>query len=1066
MVSTWPTSRWLAEQIASVNGICAQVNFPFPTSHLRKFVQLTLGLEQNAEDQWKKSKLKWTIINSFPELFENKESSYLVNWLEKEILNTKDLTKRKWELANEIATIFNQYILYRPELICNWWESSNKNNDSIENLPAHIRWQPILLGLLKQKIEQEPLPIQINKIKNRLRNNIVPKSILPKELFIFGISSLPAIHIEFLQSLSSIVDIKVFLLTPCKDLWKRCRNRREELGQEWNDTLDDLWLLNAPRIEANLGRMGAEFQQLLEGSGEYQLGEWEEKDLFAMPAKIAANSARGPTLLEQLQESLITSDSNKKLTRQSNDNSIIFLSAPGKKRQIQIIRDQIIQWLAEDDSLEPRDILIMTPQIETYAPLITSVFNDISATTVNLPWKITDRSQHDKPGLIKFMIELMDISSGRLTALKLDSLLSNKLIQNQFELTQEDADTITNCLQRTGFRWGLDCKDKNGDEAHSLSWCLERWALGIILPSRAGLAPKGISPYSENCSLQQINKWTKLLLKLISCITDFKSKRNCHEWVLLIKENISALFQNEGPWTWEIELLNKYLDEWQNNAENCDLKIEISIVSEILKESLALESGRFGHRSGKITISALEPMRAIPHRVIILMGLDHSVFPRNENKSSFNLMNNKRLLGDPKSTDRDRYVLLESLMSCRQKLLIAWNSRNERTGETIESPGVIHQWIEFLKSELKEEEIVGLLRKPPANPLSNENFREFKNLPPISCDKRNLNAKKWINAYSQKKSFALAMPLSWDVNFTRSENKLTCERTKFWLKAPQIYWLDQMQVRVTETKANIEDLESLQLSELQRFNLLTIKYLENKEFLKHPDKLIKKTNWQKQLKGQGILPSKAAGNIECEILDSRWESLSSLLVDIGGLENTKLEIESERIDMLTNSEVTVSVEIGKLKPHSIMNTWLLHLQTCAYSNCQRKTILVSRSTSYTKQDQYEISIKFGPIPKENALLILDKINLMVEQGNIHCWPIPPESGWEIAKAIFVKKTLGHEAFKRKWLGSFGRDGENIKPEMRLCFGDNCGVNIFLESEIFKNCLNELYKPLFSNLAMK
>ena len=161
--------------------------------------------------------------------------------------------------------------------------------------------------------------------------------------------------------------IKIFLLTPCKDLWKRSKDRREVLGSRWQLPPDGSWLIQSPRLEANFGRMGAEFQQLLEGSGEYQLGEWNEEDLFSMPTKIAKNNKNLPTLLECLQENLLLQDSKIQLCRSPSDDSLSFIASPGNRRQVQLIRDQIIQWLAKDNNLQPRDIIIMTPQIKLFA---------------------------------------------------------------------------------------------------------------------------------------------------------------------------------------------------------------------------------------------------------------------------------------------------------------------------------------------------------------------------------------------------------------------------------------------------------------------------------------------------------------------------------------------------------------------------------------------------------------------------------------------------------------------------------------------------------------------------
>ena len=51
MVNTWPTSRWLGEQLAAANGISSLVRFPFPGSRLRQLVRLVLQLPAEEDDK-------------------------------------------------------------------------------------------------------------------------------------------------------------------------------------------------------------------------------------------------------------------------------------------------------------------------------------------------------------------------------------------------------------------------------------------------------------------------------------------------------------------------------------------------------------------------------------------------------------------------------------------------------------------------------------------------------------------------------------------------------------------------------------------------------------------------------------------------------------------------------------------------------------------------------------------------------------------------------------------------------------------------------------------------------
>ena len=497
IVNTWPTSRWLGEELATSNGISALTRFPFPGTRLKELVKLVLGLDDDCKDPWDARQLVWQIINVLPELLTREEAAPLKEWLNQYQCNPEILNIEKWQLSRNIADAFDDYALYRPKEISSWLQAFETNSPKYREGNKQHNWQPVLIRLLSKYIDQEPFGIQAQRAIKQLHDGIPPAKRLPDQLNIFGISSLAPIQIEFIQALSGVMDIKFFLLTPCRDLWRRCETRRERLGQSWVNPLDGDWMLKSPRLEASLGRMGAEFQQLLEGSGETQLGEWREGDLFAAPANIAKTFKRKTSLLEQLQQQLVDLDNQLVLKREGDDTSLQFIACPGQWRQVQLVRDQILQWLANDKSLEPKDILIMTPQIERYAPLITSVFNDVAATGIELPFQITDRSQQDSPGITQYMLELLQLASSRLNATTLDSLLTNPALQKQQQLSQDDANSISELLQLSGFRWGLNAEERGGDEIHSLTWCLDRWLLGLVLPKIPGLAPKGAAPFSK-----------------------------------------------------------------------------------------------------------------------------------------------------------------------------------------------------------------------------------------------------------------------------------------------------------------------------------------------------------------------------------------------------------------------------------------------------------------------------------------------------------------------------------------------------------------------------------------
>ena len=558
LVNTWPTSRWLGEQLAQANGISSLVRFPFPGGRLRQLLRRLLDLPDQGDDPWRATTLVWSVLERLPALLEQPAAQPLRTWLDRRDPDPSRLSRDRWQLARAIADAFDDYALYRPETLQQWLQPSQPSDPK--------DWQPLLFRELSSCLAAPPFGLQVSEAIERLRAGAVEPDRLPSRLRMFGISALAPVQVQLIQALSGSVDVQVYLLTPCRDLWQRCGSRRQRLGEAWIDSPDGAWLQEAPRLEACLGRMGAEYQQLLEGSGESQLGEVREGDLFLDPRAIAASAGRSASLLEQLQHQLVDPDGAEPLQRLPNDSSLLFQAAPGPWREVQLVRDRILQWLAADPDLTPRDVLVMTPQVDRYAPLLSSVLNDVGAIGVELPWRLTDRSQQSSPGLTMAVLALLDLAGGRLTATGLEQLLANPAVQRQQGFSSEEMAACTRTLQRSGFRWGLDGQERGGDETHSLRWCLDRWLLGLVLPQRDGLAPGGVAPFQEALDPERLVQWWTLIDRVLRWIQWLRQPRRCCDWVALLQTLLEEWFGDGGDWGWERQSWSAALEDWQLRA--------------------------------------------------------------------------------------------------------------------------------------------------------------------------------------------------------------------------------------------------------------------------------------------------------------------------------------------------------------------------------------------------------------------------------------------------------------------------------------------------------------------
>ena len=1034
LVNTWPTSRWLGEQLATANGISSLVRFPFPGSRLRQLVRRVLDLPDHEEDPWRATSLVWTVLELMPALLEQPVAQPLRAWLQQRDGEASGLSRDRWQLARAIADAFDDYALYRPATLHSWMRGSRASTET--------DWQPWLARQLDASLHRQPFGLQVQTAVERLCSGAVDPDVLPKVIRLFGISALAPVQVDLIQALSGTTEVQVYLLTPCRDLWQRCGSRREQLGETWIDPPDGGWLQQAPRLEATLGRMGAEFQQLLEGSGDSQLGERREGDLFADPVRIAEGEGRPATLLERLQQQLVEPGCCESLEREHDDRSLLFQAAPGPLREVQLVRDQVLQWLAADPELEPRDVLVMTPQIDRYAPLLSSVFNDRDAIGVDLPWRLTDRSQQSTPGLTMAMLELLDLAAGRLTATGLERLLANPALQAQQGFSGEDAAALTRILQRTGFRWGLDALERGGDETHSLIWSLDRWLLGLALPQRDGLAPGGTAPFHQDLDPQRLVRWWTVLDLLVRWLQQLRRPRASSAWVELLQALLEDLFADGGDWSWERQSWSAALADWQQRAAACPLELEVAVAAEVLAEALSVDSGRFGHRSGALTVSALEPMRAIPHKVIVLMGLDDGVFPRIDQRPGFHLLEQRRWLGDPCGGDQDRYVLLEALMSARRHLLISWCGRNEHTGEPRPAAAPVEQWLQDLSRQLGTEASAGLCIEPDPNPLDRSNFQVAVHGQPLSCDRRQLEARRWLDRHQSDGALGgLALPLSWSpLEPDDTVDPLSYEELLQWLVDPQSAWLRQLGLHPGERVDPVEDLEALALTSLLQAQLL------NQDLEGHL--LAAETPaWRDMLAGQGVLPPGAGAELEQGVLNHRLQALQQQLNGLGGCRREG--------PLLFAGDIQVVVQPGRFSPRGLMRGWLQHLQLCADAADFGGSAVIARAD---RGDEAKTHLRWIRLEPSDAEAQLQSLQRLAQQGQHQCWPVPPKSGWLLMSRDHSKAGSGGAAFRDSWIR------ERQDPQQRLCFGADIEADLLLKSQGFEQACALLYAPMLQALV--
>lgn len=1070
VVNTWPTSRWLGEALAlHLGGISAHLRFPFPGSHLRRVVNLLLadgeGTEQEAEaDPWRAIHLVWSMLEELPWIASEPEGDLLRLWLLRQPSQGRvDLPN--WQLARAMADAFDDYALYRPELLSQW-DAGRDLGVTGQSLPPQQLWQPKLYRRLRERLPAQPFGLRVKEVIHRLgAGEPLPgalKAHLGERLRVFGPSSMAPIQVQLLQALARVLPVDLYLLTPCPGLWQRCVERRQALSEALalQQPLAEEWMGQAPPLEARFGRLGAEFQQLLEGTGEAQLSEEREESLFLRPTRLPSQGRTGlPCLLHQLQEHLLSEDLQPRLHLAPGDTSLEFHACPGPLRQVQIVRDRVLQLLAADPTLEPRHILVMTPGVDTFAPLVATVFTDREATGVDLPWRLTDRSQQQEGGVGQALLEMLALAGDRLTASGLERLIECGPLQRHFGLSAEEAGAITELLQRCGFRWGLGGADRQGDPTHSLGWTIDRLLLGLVLPESDGTWDTETAPARPPAPLEMGGKALHLLLRLRHWLTVLGKPRPCTTWVDQLRALLKDLFGEDGPTDLELTALHTALEDWRVSALDHDLLLDPAVVGAVLKERLTMDSGRFGHRSGALTISALEPMRAIPHRVLVLMGLDAGVFPRQGERPGFHLMEAARRLGDPDPADQDRYALLEALLSARDTLLITWNCRDERTGVSKPPSAPVQQWLQWLQSLLPVVEAEALLVNHEPNPLAPANFLPQGSRPPASCDRRLLEACQRLEAGIQRPPKGLASPSLAPREGTLPIAEDPFEDLRAWLMGPQLVWLQELGLRPKEREDVLEDLEPLELEERERAALFREVIAPARPMAPPGDG----EAWLRRHRGEGTFPRGQGAVLEAEMLQERWESLDATLESLGAERALPLHWGAWAGCPTLRGDAVVLVHPGRDRAAHRLDLWLqLQLAAAALEEARpQRGVLIARGGSEQKPG-FAIQLTFQAPPPEKARAELVRLWQLRQAWRSSCWSVPPETGWTwIEKGCPDADSKGFDNVVKVWEGSgFSGEGERERAEMQICFGSQRTFKSLVEDLPFEELAKELLAPIW------
>jgi exodeoxyribonuclease V gamma subunit len=639
--------RWLAQRLShrlgvdesGGDGVCANVLFPSVTDLFEQ-----IGMPGHGDDPWRPQRLVWPLLEVIDECLPEPWCRTLAAYLAK--------PGRRYAAARHLADLFHTYGLHRPEMLRSW--SAGENRD----VPDDLCWQAELWRWLVKRMTIPSPAERLAEVCDALSQD-PGRSPLPDRLSVFGLTRLPAAHIALLRALAVRRDVHLWLSHPSPVLWERLT---PYTGSRAADPTRDL-----PRhpLLASLARDARELQLTLGAatSLHHSGTPFPDTRLGRLQRAIAADEPAEPG---------------------EPDHSLQVHACHGPDRQVEVLREVVLGLLGARQDLEPRDILVMCPDIETFAPLISASFGlgaDAAHPAHRLRVRLADRALHQVNPLFAVVARLLELAGARMTAAEVLDFAALPPVRRRFRFDDDDLERLRDLVVESGVRWGFDAEHRSrflvGARSNTWAAGLDRILLGVAMseeePDWLGTALPLDDLDSSDVDLA--GRLAELVDRLHTVLDGCNGERPLAGWVETIGDAVDVLTAVPEKDAWQQSQVRAELAEL--DAETAGLAL--ADIRSLLAGRLQGSPTRANFRTGDLTMCTMVPMRSVPHRVICVLGLDDGVFPRSAGVDGDDVLGRNPCVGERDPRSEDRQLLLDAVMAATETLVLLYSGADERT---------------------------------------------------------------------------------------------------------------------------------------------------------------------------------------------------------------------------------------------------------------------------------------------------------------------------------------------------------------------------------------------------
>lgn len=703
-------NNWLRLQIAGDErtGIAANIQFLRPSDFIHKAYQAVGG---TYDEVFHPDNICWLVYSILGESGFTRKFPDIVDYYREDGVTN---AIKRLALAEKLADLLDQYQIYRPDFIQDW------NKQDLESC-GREDWQAYIWIRARQVAgnklaDRTKLGEDLARLLARTENQQQLQQRMPA-VHLFGLSILTPYHLNLISQLGEVIDIVCYLQNPAPE-------------QYWLDTVSErqemLMRLKTKRVPEHLD------------FGNGLLTSWGKviKDTFSLffdhdqflnqYEAIHVYEPQGHSLLKQVQRDVFENAFERALPTIDNntleDGSITITACHTMAREVESLYNYLVHLVdIKKANLSPREIVVMVSDIDAYAPFIKAVFD-------NAPYKfrysVADETFAAGDNLITALQSILTIQEEGFTSERVMQLLDSSFIRARFDLS--NLALIREAINRSNIRFGIEGEEQN--DTRYVSWLngLNRLVYGLCMSGEDDcegpdgvLAPVDLAEGSTSLELVRFSHFIMMLIESLRMRQTPRSIPAWTEYLQWVLQNLIYEPEEAGSEEYQeiIRQLERYAMVYELMQESIPYEVFVHHFSGTLRT--ATKKSFFAH--GGVTFCSLIPMRSIPFRVVAVLGLGFSQFPRKDAELSFNLMQQERRRGDRNVKENDKHLFLETILSAKEYLYISYIGQSVKDNTLLPASALVDELIDYLETRTGRDDLrMNWVVRQPLHGFSNQ----------------------------------------------------------------------------------------------------------------------------------------------------------------------------------------------------------------------------------------------------------------------------------------------------------------------------------------------------------